>query len=228
MYVECDDGWKHRLSTGPTGPTGHHDRPTIAGTLLSERYFLMFRSTFVVTALVLIFAAVALFSLAAVIRAKTVAGGRADAAGAVLVGGAVVAAALGFAPAWQLPLTMVLAAVFLWFAGRTLFQMTTSTPAVVGGPSSSAYHAVLAAIGGWVVFEAARNAGSATGVPGHELGVLLVDLLAAVAMVFAMVGWLLATFTLRAKSGQKALSGLTGGREALVAAGLALALFAVS
>ncbi len=187
----------------------------------------MFRSTFVVTALVLIFAAVAVLSLVSVIRTKTVAGS-AGAAGAVLITGTVMAAELGWAPAWQLPLTMVLAAVFLWFAGRTVFQLTTPTPAVVGGPGISAYHAVLAVIGGWVVFEAARNAGSATGVPGHELGVLLVDLLAVVAMVFAMVGWLLATFTLRAKSGQKAVSVLNGGREALVAAGLALALFAVS
>ena len=47
-------------------------------------------------------------------------------------------------------------------------------------------------------------------------------------MVFASVGWLLATFTLRAESGPKPVPRLTGVREALLAAGLAVALYAVS
>lgn len=154
--------------------------------------------------------------------------GKADATGSALIAGTIVTVGLGWATAAQLPLAVVLSAVFLWYAGRTLFQLRSSAPFVGDGPATSAYHAVLAGLGSWVLFEAASNAGSAPGHPGHELGVLLVDLLAALSMVFASVGWLLATFTLHAKSGQKAVPALAGSREALVAGGLALALFAVS
>jgi hypothetical protein len=157
----------------------------------------MYRSTLAVTALVVALAAAVLCSVAGIIRAKTPAG-RADAAGSALIAAAVAAVGLGWAPSGELPLAGVLAAVFLWFVGRTVFQLTTSSPGTGDGPAPAVYHAVLAGLGGWVLFEAARNTSSATGHPGHELGVLLVDLLVAIVMVFASAGWLLATFTLRA------------------------------
>lgn len=187
----------------------------------------MFRSTLLVTALVLALAAAVLCSVVGILRAKTAAG-KADAGGSALLAAAVAAVGLGWAPSGQLPLAAVLGAVFLWFVGRMVFQLATPSPGSGDGAAPAVYHAVLAGLGGWVLFEAARNAGSGTGHPGHELGVLLVDLLVAIVMVFASAGWLLATFTLRADSGPRPVPGLTAAREALVAAGLALALFAVS
>lgn len=187
----------------------------------------MLRSNLVVTALVMALAAAVLCSVAGIIRAKSLAG-KADAAGSALIAGAVVTVGLGWAPSEQVPLAVVLGAVFLWFAGRAVFQLTRTSPGAGDGLAPSVYHAVLAGLGGWVLFEAARTADSATGHPGHELGVLLVDLLVALVMVFAAAGWLLATFTLRSESGPKPVPGLTAARESLVATGIALALFAIS
>jgi hypothetical protein len=189
----------------------------------------MFRNTVVVIALVAVFAAACLFSVAAIVRAKRPAA-RGDAAGSAMSAAVLVAVGLGWAPIAPLPLAAVLTVAFLWFAGRTALHLTkTSADSDAGdGLGPSAYHAVLALLGGWVLFAAARGTNSATDHPGHELGVLLVDTLAAAMMVFASAGWLLATFSPRAESGPNPIAKRSGIREALVAAGMALALYAVS
>ena len=193
----------------------------------------MFRSTLMVAALVVVFAAAVLLSVAGIVRAKAPAV-RGDAVGIALVAMVLGGVGLGWAPIGAVPLGVVLGAVFLWFAGRTARQLTRPSPSLDGGDGDggglgpAVYHAVLAVLGGWVVFAASRHAASATSSPAHELGVILVDLMAAILMIFASAGWLLATFTFRGESGPKPVPGLTGVREAVVAAGLALALIAVS
>jgi hypothetical protein len=190
-----------------------------------------------VAALVVVFAAAVLLSVAGIVRAKAPAV-LGDAVGIALVALVLGGVGLGWAPIGAVPLGVVLGAVFLWFAGRTGLQLMRPSPRDGGGRGDggldggglgpAVYHAVLAVLGGWVVFAASRHAASATSSPGHELGVILVDLMAAILMIFASAGWLLATFTFRGESGPKPVPGLTGVREAVVAAGLALALIAVA
>lgn len=187
----------------------------------------MYRSTFVVIALGVVFAAAVLFSVAGIVRARKPAA-LGDAAATAMAAAVLGGVGLGWAPTAALPLGAVLTVVFLWFAGRTALHLAKPSAGAGDGLGVSAYHAVLAALAGWVLLAAAHGGSSATDHPGHELGVLLMDTLAAILMVFASAGWLLATFNLRAESGPKPVPRLTGVREALVAAGLALALYAVS
>ena len=117
----------------------------------------MYRSTFVVIALGLVFAAAVLLSAAGIVRARKPAA-FGDAAGSAMTAAVLGAVGLGWAPIAGVPLGAVLTVVFLWFAGRTAFQLAKPSTGAGDGPGASAYHAALALLGGWVLFAAAHGA----------------------------------------------------------------------
>lgn len=170
----------------------------------------MFRSSLVVGAQVAFFGAAALLGAVAVLRAKGRAAKGDAAAGAVLAL-VMLAVGLGWAPLASVPLMVTTGVVFLWFAVRV-----------------SVYRAVLTLFAGLVLFVAARGGGSATDRPPHELGTILVLLMCALLAVFAAAGWLLATFAMPKEGRGKQVPRLHGVGQALMAAGLAIAFYAIS
>ncbi|MHC6221225.1 hypothetical protein [Arthrobacter sp. MMS24-S77] len=184
----------------------------------------MFRSWFVVGALVLLFGVAAVLGFGAIFRAKGVAA-RIEAAAAGVLAAAMVVVGFGWAPLAVVPLGAVIGVVFIAFATRIVYRgkgpgETGRWPAIYG--------ALVTALSGWVLFSASSGTGSASDHPGHQLGIILVDIMGALLMLFAATGWLLGTFAMPAESKSHAVPRLTGVREALMAAGLAVAFYAIS
>ncbi|GAC1367940.1 MAG: hypothetical protein NVSMB43_00680 [Pseudarthrobacter sp.] len=184
----------------------------------------MFRGSFVVGALLVFFGASAVLGIGAMFGARGLAA-RVDAAAAGALTLVMAAVGLAWAPLAAVPLGAVLGVVFAWFAVRTVYrkhgpERTGQFPAVYG--------AALTALSGWVLFSAGRGGGSVADHPAHQLGTILSDLIGALLMVFAAGGWLLGTFAMPAESKSHAVPRLTGVREALMAAGLAVAFYAIS
>lgn len=184
----------------------------------------MFRGWFVVSAMLVFFASTAVLGLLAMFRAKAIAA-RMDAGAAAVLAVVMATVALGRAPAAAIPLALVLASVFAWFAVGAVHRK--------GGPEGPArftaiHGAAVTALTGWVLFFAARGFGSVSDHPGHQLGLIIIDLGGAVLMVFAAASWLLGTFATPAESKSLAVPRLTGIREALMTAGLAVAFYAIS
>ncbi|WAH96803.1 hypothetical protein [Arthrobacter sp. MMS18-M83] len=184
----------------------------------------MFRSWFVVGALLLLFGAAAVLGFGAIFRAKSVAA-RIEAAAAGVLAAIMVAVGLGWAPFAVVPLGVAIGVVFLSFAVRIAYQ--GKGPGETGR-LSAVYGALVTALSGWVLLSAASGTGSASDHPGHELGTILVDIMGALLMAFAATGWLLGTFAMPAESKSHAVPRLKGVREALMAAGLAVAFYAIS
>ncbi|GAB3566362.1 hypothetical protein GCM10027405_25320 [Arthrobacter alkaliphilus] len=184
----------------------------------------MFRGWFVVGAMVLLFGAAALLGFASIFRAKSVAA-RVDAAAAGILAAAMAAVGLGWAPLGVVPLGAAIGLAFLLFVVGIVYQGPRTGGA---GRWSAIYGAAVAALSGWVLLSASSGAGSVTEHPGHELGTILADIMGAFLMLFAATGWLLGTFAMPAESKSHAVPRLKGLREALMAAGLAVALYAIS
>ncbi|MDQ0030463.1 hypothetical protein [Arthrobacter bambusae] len=184
----------------------------------------MFRGWFVVGALVVLFGAAAVLGFAAIFRARSV-GGRIDAAAAGILAAAMAAVGLGWAPLGVVPLGAAIGVAFLLFVFEIVFK---GSRAGGQGRWSAIYGAVVAALSGWVLLSASSGSGSVSDHPGHQLGVILADIMGAVLMIFAATGWVLRTFAMPAESRSHAVPRLKGVREALIAAGLAVALFAIS
>ncbi|GAA5198374.1 hypothetical protein GCM10023346_35430 [Arthrobacter gyeryongensis] len=190
----------------------------------------MFRGSFVVGALVLLFGAAAVVGFGAIFRAKSAAA-RIDAGAAGILAAAMAAVGLGWAPLGVVQLGAAIGLVFLLFVVRIVYQgpgtgekgWTTGT-----GRWSAIYGAAVAALAGWVLLSASSGAGSVWDHPGHQLGIILADIMSAILMLFAATGWLLGTFAMPAESKSHAVPRLKGVREALMAAGLAVALYAIS
>lgn len=184
----------------------------------------MLRSWFVVGALLLLFGAAAVLGLGAVFRAKSVAA-RIEAAAAGLLAAAMLMVGLGWAPLAVVPLGIVIGIVLVSYAVGIVFQGKRP-----GGPGrlSAVYGALVAVLSGWVLLSASSGTGSSSDHPGHELGTILADIMGALLMLFAATGWLLGTFAMPAESKAHAVPRLKGVREALMAAGLAVALYAIS
>jgi hypothetical protein len=170
----------------------------------------MFSSWFVVSALGVLFGAAAILGLGEAVLASGPAA-RADAAAAAVLAAVMAAVGLGWAPMDAVLLLVVLGVLFLWFAGRLAI-----------------YSAALTLVAGLVTFLAARGGGSVTEHPSHELGAILVLVMGAILMVFVAAGWLLAAFAMPKEGSAKPVPRLRGTRQALLAAGLALALYAIS
>lgn len=184
----------------------------------------MFRGSFVVGALVLLFGAAAVLGFGAIFRAKSVAA-RIDAAAAGILAAAMAAVGLGWAPLGVVPLGAAIGLVFLLSVVRIVYK----SPGTAGTARWSAiYGAAVAALSGWVLLSASSGAGSVWDHPGHQLGIILADIMSAILMLFAATGWLLGTFAMPAESKSHAVPRLKGVREALMAAGLAVALYAIS
>ncbi|MBB6403253.1 hypothetical protein [Arthrobacter sp. AZCC_0090] len=184
----------------------------------------MFRSWFVVSALLLLFGAAAVLGFGAIFRATSVAA-RIEAAAAGVLAAAMVVVGLGWAPLAVVPLGVVIGLVFVSFAARIVYQ--GKGPGQTGR-FSAIYGALMTALSGWVLLSAASGAGSASGHPAHELGTILVDIMGALLMLFAATGWLLGTFAMPAESKSHAVPRRKGVREALMTAGLAVAFYAIS
>lgn len=184
----------------------------------------MFRGWFVVGAMVLLFGAAAVLGFAGIFRAKSVAA-RVDAAAAGILAAAMAAVGLGWAPLGVVPLGAAIGVAFLVFVVRIVYQGPRTRGA---GRWSAIYGAAVAALSGWVLLSASSGAGSVTEHPAHELGTILADIMGALLMFFAATGWLLGTFAMPAESKSHAVPRLKGVREALMAAGLAVALYAIS
>ncbi|WP_284984829.1 hypothetical protein [Arthrobacter sp. efr-133-TYG-118] len=184
----------------------------------------MFRGWFVVGALVLVFGAAAVLGFGAIFRAKSVAA-RIDAAAAGILAAGMAAVGLGWAPLGVVPLGAAIGLVFLLFVVRIVYQ---GSGAAGTGRWSAIYGAAVAALSGWVLLSASSGAGSVSDHPGHQLGIILADIMGALLMLFAATGWLLGTFAMPAESKSHAVPRLKGVREALMAAGLAVALYAIS
>ncbi|GAP60259.1 MULTISPECIES: hypothetical protein [Arthrobacter] len=187
----------------------------------------MFRGSFVVGALVLLFGAAAVLGFGAIFRAKSVAA-RIDAAAAGILAAAMAAVGLGWAPLGVVPLGAATGVVFLLSVVRIVYQGPRAAGAAGAGRWSAIYGAAVAALSGWVLLSASSGAGSVSDHPGHQLGIILADIMGAILMLFAATGWLLGTFAMPAESKSHAVPRLKGVREALVAAGLAVALYAIS
>ncbi|MCZ9884491.1 hypothetical protein [Arthrobacter sp. B2a2-09] len=184
----------------------------------------MFRGWFVVGALVLLFGAAAVLGFGAIFRAKSVVA-RIDAAAAGILAATMAAVGLGWAPLGVVPLGAAIGVVFLLFAVRVVYQGSGLGET---GRWSAIYGAAVAALSGWVLLSASSGAGTVSDHPGHQLGIILADIMSALLMIFAAMGWLLGTFAMPAESKSHAVPRLKGVREALMAAGLAVALFAIS
>jgi hypothetical protein len=184
----------------------------------------MFRGSFVVGALVLLFGAAAVSGFGAIFRAKSVAA-RIDAAAAGILAAAMAAVGLGWAPLGVVPLGAAIGPVFLLSVVRIVYQGSGTAGT---GRWSAIYGAAVAALSGWVLLSASSGAGSVSDHPGHQLGIILADIMSALLMLFAATGWLLGTFAMPAESKSHAVPRLKGVREALMAAGLAVALYAIA
>jgi hypothetical protein len=132
---------------------------------------------------------------------------------------------LGWAPFAAVLLGAAIGVVFLSFAARIVYQGTGLGET---GRWSAIYGAAMAALSGWVLLSAASGTGSASDHPGHQLGVILADIMGGLHMLFAAIVWLLGTFAMPAESKPHAVPRLKGVREALMAAGLAVAFYAIS
>ncbi|WP_334173766.1 hypothetical protein [Sinomonas sp.] len=183
----------------------------------------MFAGPFVVIALLVASCAAALLSAAQAVRAPS-GQHRASEAARVLLAAVVGATALGWARSAPALLGTALAAVLLWSIASAALDRRHRRP----GAAAAAYRAVLALLAAWVLSSAARAGTSPAGHPAHQLGVIVLDLLAAVLMTIAAAGWLLAAFAMPAESTSKPVPRLTGTTEALLAAALAVALYAIS
>jgi hypothetical protein len=184
----------------------------------------MFRGWFVVGALVVLFGAAAVLGFGAIFRAKSVAA-RIDAAAAGLLAATMAAVGLGWAQLGVVPLGAAIGLVFLLFVIRIVYRSSGPGEA---GRWSAIYNALVAALSGWVLLSASSGAGSVSDHPGHQLGIILADIMGALLMIFAATGWVLGTFAMPAESKSHAVPRWKGVREALLAAGLAVALFAIS
>ncbi|MBT8160314.1 MULTISPECIES: hypothetical protein [Arthrobacter] len=189
----------------------------------------MFRSWWIVAALVLFFGAAAVLDFGAGFRAKSLAA-RMEAIAAFVLAAIMVIVGLGWAPFAAVPLGIVIGLVFVSFAVRIFLPGTGRENAQPGAPGrgSAFYGALTAALSAWVLVSAARSAASVTNHPAHQLAVIVADSIGALLMVFAAIGWLLGTFAMPEESKSHAVPRLKGLREAFMAAGLAVALYAVS
>ncbi|MFC0459252.1 hypothetical protein ACFFGR_22380 [Arthrobacter liuii] len=175
-------------------------------------------------ALIVFFGAAALLAAAAIFRAKSLYG-RVDAAAAAALALVMVAVGLGWAPLVTGRLEMMLAVALAWFAASIAFRK--------GGPESTGpftgiYGAGVTVLAVWVLFSAAHGGGTATDHPAHQLGAILGAVMSCLLMIFAAAGWMMATFAKSANNKAHAVPRLTGIREALIAGGLAMALYAIS
>lgn len=184
----------------------------------------MFRGWLVVAAMLAFFGAAATLGVLAVFRARRGAA-RLDASAVAILAVVMSAVAIGWAPVAGIPLGVVLAGVFAWFAARTFDRKGRPEGA---GRFRAIYGTVVTVLSGWVLLTAAADGGSVSDNRGHELGAILLGLMGALLMVFAAAGWLLGTFAVPPESKSRPVAPLTGLREALLAAGLAVAFFAIS
>ncbi len=184
----------------------------------------MFRSWLIVAVLLVFFGAAAVSAAGSGFRAKGVYA-RMDSVAAVALALAMTAVGLGWAPIAAGQLEMTLALVLAWFVASIGFRARAQAGR---GRLRALYGAVVTLLAVCVLFSAARGGGSATDHPVHQLAAVLGYAIGCLVMVFAATGWLLATFAHPPRNSQNALPRLTGIREALMAAGLAVALYAVS
>lgn len=181
----------------------------------------MFASTFVVIAMLATSCAAALLCAVQAFRSRQLPQ-RADAGARILVAGSLALTALGWSTPWAPG--MLLAAALLWSLARTAwFRQHRET-----GAAMALFRSATALLAGWVVLSVARAGASAAAHPAHQLGIILVDLLAAAIMAIAAAGWLLGTFATPATDGARSLTALTGTTEALLSLSLAVALYAIS
>lgn len=184
----------------------------------------MFRSWLIVAVLLVFFGGAAVLAVGSGFRAKGVYA-RMDSVAAVASALVMAAVGLGGAPIAAGQLEMVLAVVLAWFVASIGFRARAQAG---NGRLPALYGAVVTVLAVCVLFSAARGGGSATDHPVHELPAVVGYAMGGVVMVFAAAGWLLATFAHPPRKSTSVLPRLTGIREALMAAGLAVALYAIS
>ncbi|MET3810399.1 hypothetical protein [Arthrobacter sp. UYEF3] len=187
----------------------------------------MFRSAFIVIVLISIASPLVLLSAVRVVKARSWAARLNN----VLIGlaGGVLTALAGFwGPVGVVPAVPVLALAGTWFLFQAAFHDWHIFRATDRGRAAALYSAAVMAVGAWAAISAAQAPGAGQDHPARELGVILVDLTGAIALVVAGAGWLLATFAIPAGNGMTPVPRTRGLQEALLAIGLAVALYAVS
>lgn len=142
-----------------------------------------------------------------------------------LMAAALVAGAMGWSPfPAALPIT-VFAWAALWFVLQLLLNRRKWSAGTGLGVAGNIYRAAMMAATVWIVAASWSGPGSAA---GQLLGSMLTHLIGALAFAFAGAGWLLAAFaTPQSGPGDAAVPRTRGIHEALMAAGLALSLFAM-
>ncbi|MBT1001951.1 hypothetical protein KIH31_04975 [Paenarthrobacter sp. DKR-5] len=134
------------------------------------------------------------------------------------------AVVLGWAAYAFAGLAVLLVAALAWFIFRAVSRRQPGKPAT----AVAVYRVMLTLLAGWVLVGAARSGMSAADHPAHQLGVIIVDLGAAVALVIAASGWLLAAFAVPEDSKSVRVPALVAVGQAAVAAGMAVSLYAIS
>lgn len=176
---------------------------------------------FVAIALVCAFGLTAVYSLTrALLRGTWVA--RINHLLTALMCAALAADAAGWTPGPEPVLIWLFFAVALWFMLQAVLQQQ---PWVVGagiGVAGCVYRAALMAVALWILV--AGHPGNS----GRDLTSILTYVMGAIALAFTCIGWLLATFAAPQRdTSATAVPRVKGIHEALIAAGMALALFAI-
>lgn len=183
----------------------------------------MLRDQFIVEPLTAIFTLVSLYCLASAIRAHS-GTARTNYLLTAVMSLTLLVVALGWnVGAVVVPLVVVLAAAFLWFAVQAVLHAQPWARGTGFSAGGCLYRALTLAVATWILASAPQAAGS------HQLGSILGALIAAVVLTLACAAWLLATFaTPKQDTTAKPIPALKGLNEALIAAGLATMLFAMA
>ncbi|KHL04409.1 hypothetical protein [Sinomonas humi] len=187
----------------------------------------MFANGFIVTALLCLSGAAALACAVQVFRARSGLA-RVDESGRFLIAATVLGIGAGWARFAPMLVGAVLAAVLLWFVARIGLGLRGTGAEDRSGTGTAAFRSLITLSAGWVLISVARDGVSATHHPANQLGVIILDLLAAVVLLITAIGWVLATFAVPAESKDIRVPRSTGITEALLAAALAVAFFAIA
>ncbi|QCB97371.1 hypothetical protein E5206_10930 [Arthrobacter sp. PAMC25564] len=187
----------------------------------------MFRSPYLVIALISIFCLLVIVSAVRAVTARSWTA-RFNNALTALAGGVMASLAAGWGSGDIIPALPLLAVVGASFLLQAACHGGRVFPTADRGRAAALYSALMMGIAAWVVISAARASGSVQEHPAHELGVILTDLTGAIVLVLAGAGWLLATFATPAGTGAIPVPKTRGLQEVLLAVGLAVALYAVS
>lgn len=186
----------------------------------------MLRNPFILVSLTTILSLVVLHCLVAAVRAPSPAARVNQLLTAVLGLGLLLVPA-GWNTAATVPLLVVLTAAVVWFAVQAALHRRSRFWAAGWSVGGCLYRAVGVVIGMWIL-TSSRSA-AAGQQQNHQLGSILGALIGAVVMTLMCAGWLLATFAApKEDTSAKPVQRLKGLHEALLAAGLALTLFALA